>query len=1130
MRKSDRPPADAAVRARALDVRHSFIVQAPAGSGKTELLTQRFLTLLAVVDEPEEILAITFTKKAAGEMRMRVARALELDEAQAPDEAHKRHTWELAQRARVRDRQRGWNVARHPARLRIQTIDSLNAELTRRMPLLSKFGSQPAIAERPESLYLEAARRTLALLEDGEPQQTQAVSALLVHLDNNLPRVMQLLADMLPRRDQWLRHTLAQSGGSRRDDLEFALREEVRAVLAFLLESIPTDCREPLAELASKGAICLRLIDATSEIVACAELESLPGTTPEDLPTWRGIAELFLTKQNEWRRQVNATQGFPPECRDDKTRVQELLRRFSELDSLRRLLAQSRTLPRPHYPDNQWQVLDALLNLLPQAVAQLQLVFMEHGEVDYAEVSLGALRALGSEDEPTDLTLALDHRLQHILVDEFQDTSVNQTRLLSLMTAGWQVDDGRTLFLVGDPMQSIYRFREAEVGLFLRVRQTGLHQIALMPLTLSANFRSQAGLVQWFNKTFQQLFPPQEDIASGAVQYSGTTAQYAALDGEAVSLHTQLHKDPAGEAVQITSIIAEARSQNKDVRIAVLARARTHLAVIVRRLRSMDIPFRAVELEHLSERPVVQDLMALTRALLHTADRTAWLTILRAPWCGLSLAALHTLAARDDAMTISECLRDENLVTSLQSQVTGTRFAAVREILLEALSERRRGSLRAQVERVWLQLGAPATLISIEDLADAEAYLELLETLDDGGELRDGAELNAALEVLFARPDPRADESLQLMTMHKSKGLEFDVVIVPGLGAVPRRREKPLLTWLERPRPAGSNDLLLAPLEPKGGDKDPIYQFILTLKREQEHLEMTRLLYVAATRARERLHLFGYVSVKQKDGERSLAEPRKESLLGLLWPAVKKDFELALHRQDALVPTVEAQSTVSMPLRRLRPEWRMPAPDSCVIWPGAAETLAAEEQEMLAFEWVGDTLRHVGTVVHRLLQRIATDDPAHWDETRVRALLPLISHWLRQLGVAEAELQIAVNDVSQALTATLADTRGRWILDNSHAQARSEYALSHFDGQRLATGIIDRTFVDAEGIRWIVDYKTSRHRGGDEEVFLAREQARYRKQLENYAQLLRGLEQRRVKVGLYFPLLRRFVEWEPADG
>lgn len=1129
MRKSEHPPADAGMRARALDARRSFIVQAPAGSGKTELLTQRFLTLLAVVDEPEEILAITFTKKAAGEMRMRVARALELDDAQAPAEAHKRHTWELARRARARDQQRGWNIARHPARLRIQTIDSLNAELTRRMPLLSKFGTQPGIAERPGPLYLEAARRTLALLEEGEPQQAQAASTLLVHLDNNLPQVMQLAADMLPRRDQWLQHTQVRSETSRRDDLEQALREEVRVVLADLLETIPVDCRRPLAELAGTAAVNLRVKSIASDIVACAELESLPGTGPEDLPAWRGIVELFLTKQDEWRRQINASQGFPPENRDDKTRVLELLRRFSLEEDLHRLLARVRRLPQSGYEEHQWQVLDALLSLLPQAVAQLQLVFMEHGEVDYAEVSLGALRALGTDDEPTDLTLTLDQRLQHILVDEFQDTSVNQTELLSKLTAGWQADDGRTLFLVGDPMQSIYRFREAEVGLFLRTRQQGIAGLRLTPLTLSANFRSQAGLVQWFNATFPQLFPHQEDIASGAVPYAETTAQHATLEDAAVSLHTQLQKDPAAEAIQITSIIAEARRQHGDVRIAVLARARKHLAASVRRLRALDIPFRAVELENLGERPVVQDLLALTRALLHPANRTAWLAIVRAPWCGLSLAALQAMAGTDECVTIPERLRDETLMTRLKSQVAGTRFASVRRILLEALSERRRGSLREQVERVWLQLAAPATLRSVEDLADAEAYLELLETLDDGGELRDGAELDTALTQLFARPDPRADESLQLMTMHKAKGLEFDVVIVPGLGAGPGRREKPLLTWLERPRPEGRNDLLLSPLEPKGGEQDPIYQFILTLKHEQERLEMTRLLYVAATRARQRLHLFGHTTVREKGGERSLAEPRKDSLLGLLWPVVRKDFEAALHQQATLAPVAAEQPTVGMSLRRLRPDWEIPAPDIALSWPGAAQTLAAEE-DMLEFEWVGDTLRHVGTAVHRLLQRIAEDGQMQWDDARVHALKPLIVHWLLELGVTQAELDDAVDDVSQALTATLADARGRWILDNSHAQARTEYALSHFDGLRLATNIIDRTFVDADGTRWIVDYKTGRHHGGDVEVFLARERERYRQQLESYAQLMRGLEQRRVKVGLYFPLLRRFVDWEPADG
>ncbi|MGH8414308.1 MAG: UvrD-helicase domain-containing protein, partial [Gammaproteobacteria bacterium] len=986
MRKIDQPPVDAAQRTRALDPRQSFIVQAPAGSGKTELLTQRYLTLLAVVDEPEHILAITFTKKAAGEMRMRVARALELAEAQAPAATHQRHTWELAQRALARDRERGWNIARHPARLRIQTIDSLHAELTRRMPLLSQFGAQPAIAERPQPLYTEAARRTLALLEDGEPHQVQAVTALLAHLDNDVPRAVRLLAELLPRRDQWIRHTLAGNRVTRRADLERALQEELRMALAHTQQAIPADCRNDLAELTRQAGARLRGQGSESEIVACAGLSDLPGTTPEDLAAWCGIAELFLTKEAKWRKQINVGQGFAPDSGADKIRVHELLRRFTSLEPLRILLSRVRKLPQPRYPDHQWQVLDALLSLLPMAVAQLQVVFMEHGAVDYAEVSARALQALGTTDEPTDLNLALDYRLQHILVDEFQDTSVNQTELLARLTAGWQVDDGRTLFLVGDPMQSIYRFREAEVGLYLRVRQAGLGQLPLAPLMLSANFRSQAGLVQWFNTTFRQLFPSQEDVASGAVPYADASAQYEPIQGEAVTVHASLQRDLAAEAVDVVELIAALREKYPEKHIAVLTRARKHLAFIVRRLRAQDMPFRAVELESLGERPVVQDLLALTRALLHPADRTAWLAVLRAPWCGLSLAALHALAGHGGEVTIPERLRDERIMGDLQPFLAGTRFTSVRILLLEALTERRRGGLREQVERVWLQLAAPATLRSTADLADAEAYLELLETLDDGGELQDGKELDAALTRLFSRPDPRADESLQLMTIHKAKGLEFDMVIIPGLGAGPGRSDKPLLTWLERPRADGRNDLLLSPLESAGSEHDPIYQFVQSLRREQERLEMTRLLYVAATRTREQLHLFGHTTVKDKDGERSLAPPKAESLLGLLWPVVRSDFQAALSQHSGGVPGMAEPHAPPAMLRRLRSDWQMTAPESSISWPGDAQTLAAEEPEALVFEWAGDTLRHVGTVVHRLLQQIANEGSARWDTARVTAL------------------------------------------------------------------------------------------------------------------------------------------------
>ena len=124
-------------------------------------------------------------------------------------------------------------------------------------------------------------------------------------------------------------------------------------------------------------------------------------------------------------------------------------------------------------------------------VAQLQVVFKERGSVDFSAISLAALTALGTDDAPTDLALYFDVKLRHILVDEFQDTSITQHNLLRKLTAGWETNDGRSLFVVGDPMQSIYRFRQAEVGLFLQSQLQGIGNIQLKPLQLTVNFRSE---------------------------------------------------------------------------------------------------------------------------------------------------------------------------------------------------------------------------------------------------------------------------------------------------------------------------------------------------------------------------------------------------------------------------------------------------------------------------------------------------------------------------------------------------------------------------------------------------------------------------------------------------------------
>src|SRR6187200_2247585 len=158
-RMTDLAAADDAARATALDVSRSFIVQAPAGSGKTTVLTQRYLALLATVDEPEEVLAITFTRKAAGEMRERVLKALAGDiQPRSPAD---RLTLELAARARARAEARNWGLEDSAARLRIQTIDSFHGSLARALPITSRGQFGLRVADDTSDLYKLAARATM---------------------------------------------------------------------------------------------------------------------------------------------------------------------------------------------------------------------------------------------------------------------------------------------------------------------------------------------------------------------------------------------------------------------------------------------------------------------------------------------------------------------------------------------------------------------------------------------------------------------------------------------------------------------------------------------------------------------------------------------------------------------------------------------------------------------------------------------------------------------------------------------------------------------------------------------------------------------------------------------------------
>ena len=1112
----DRLEEDRIARQRALEVA-SFIVEAPAGAGKTELLTQRYLRLLAVVEHPEEVLALTFTNKAATEMRDRILGSLERAAGgEVPAEAHRQLTFGLARAVLARDAERGWHLLGHPGRLRITTLDALCANLARQMPYLSRFGSQPGVGDDAAAHYATAARRTLEMVE-AETPDAEVVATALAFMDNNAGRLEMLLIAMLGRRDQWLQHAVRIESGAMKAEVEAgfaALIERDLAAAGRVLDARMQARLMPLARYAASNVPDL--------LAPLLEWQQALRGDIADLAAWQALGALLLTATGMLRRSLTKNIGFPTgkEGAAQKAAMGELLEELALLPGLEERLGQLAGLPRPELSDDEWATVECFSHLLRLAAGQLWLAFQEAGEVDFIEVAARAGLALGDDEAPTDLAQALDYRIRHLLVDEFQDTSPSQVGLIEKLTRGWSPDDGRTLFVVGDPMQSIYRFRKADVGLFLRVRERGIGDIALAHLRLFRNNRSYPGIVDWVNGAFPTIFPAADSPAEGAVRYAESAATRPVRQDSRVAVHAVSEREGGDadgeEARRVLSIIRQARRSAPAERIAVLVRARSHLDALVAEIRrsAPDLRFQAVDIEGLDGRQHVQDLLTLFRALHQRADRVHWLALLRAPWCGLKLADLHELAADDRKSTIWQLMQDEGRLARL-SEDGRQRLGALRDVLQVAFAGRGRQHPRRWLEGVWLMLGGPRCLDAPEALNDVAAFFELVDRLAASRQL--GAETLAVhVAGLYAPSDPLGD-AVQMMTVHKSKGLEFDTVILPGLHRATGGNDGRLLLWDEVAADDGEERLLVAPIRQKGGgnDRPSAYDYLKRLETERAAHEDERLLYVAATRAIRDLHLVG-VAVADGKKEDGLKTPAAGSLLRLLWPGVAQPvFAAALSGSDAgEVQTIGIDPAAFVPpLLRLRqvgqPEALRPISDL----PRQAENPVDLDAstEALSLE------ASVGTLVHRCLELIANSGLDGWSPTRVAALQPAYLRWLQGRGHGEEAAADGAAEVVAAVSRTLDSEVGRWLLAD-HAEAGAEQSWSSASDQTAVNHVIDRVFVSG-GYRWIVDYKTVRL---PEEALPARAES-YRPQLERYAGLFAD-ERLPLRLAIFFPLQGCLVE------
>jgi len=1193
--------SDAAARAHALDTRSSCIVEAPAGSGKTGLLVQRFLKLLAdeQVYEPEEILAITFTKKATAELRERVIEQLEAAANEAPlaqnASGFDHETRALASAALEHSQSRAWALLERPQRLNIRSIDSVCAEIADSLPLLSGGGGPRQPVEDAQPLYRLAARRTLLQLGGGDTALDAALRAVLLHRDGSLPDCEALLANMLQTREQW--GELVPLGPDELTDttldrevrpkLERSLESVVCAGLSKALAAMPPGLLVELTSMAARMGEEPPFKLDVSPIAICAGRHEPPEATAEHLEHWLALITLVLTKDGGWRKRCSRSDLKFEIQKPHQTHLEMLIASIQN-DPLQEALCAVRALPPAKYPDDQWLVAKALFHVLRRALAELKVLFAERGECDFAELALAARTALRAEDGASDVALSAGGKLRHLLVDEMQDTSSGQYELLELLTRSWD-GHSQTLFLVGDPKQSIYLFRQARVERFLRTtREQRLAEIPLHALQLTANFRSQEALVDDFNAVFERLFPPAGDealadsealdvpfVAANAVrkktsepgiEWHTAVAGEMELDPDLPRTDSERGKHIAQEARWVRQVIEQRLAmslptdrndpqQPKPWRIAVLGRTRTHLEAVIAELkRDTPIPFRAVDLDSLDELPEVLDALALTRALLHPADRIAWLAVLHAPWCGLGIADLLRLTGEGDeadpTAPLTELLATRRNLLSEEGRQLLDRAWPVLEAAVANLG---RTSLAVHVERTWRSLGGDVALMA-EARANVLRYLAILRDVESEAGSVDLGVLSARLKKLYAEPISEAPvngiKPIDLMTIHKAKGLEWDVVLVPALERGSGSSNGVLLNWLEFDGTQDEADatVVLAPIWRTGTAADNLSSWLSGVRAKREHAERKRLLYVASTRAREELHLFATVT-RKANGE--LAQPRYDSLLRACWPAAMDKFD-AHYAEEVEYPDL-ALAAAAEPLANAPPSppstlpiiQRMPlsfdpqarfrlAEERRLAYPPAS---ALRQTPTFDRPEGSFAVRAFGNVVHRYLQVIAArlDGGLSSDDllAELPTWIPRLTASLRGEGLPPPLATREAARALRALTLTLTDPTGRWIL-SPRATAASERALTMASADARSLRV-DRTFVagdaplsEANQCIWIVDFKTTEQGSRSDADFAASETAKYRDQLEAYATLRRSLPDGDlpIRLGLYYPLLPKLVQWQ----
>ncbi|MGB2713623.1 MAG: UvrD-helicase domain-containing protein [Vicinamibacterales bacterium] len=854
------PTPDEAARAFAVDPRHNVVLEASAGTGKTSVLVSRYVNLVKAGVEPANILAITFTRKAAAEMRERIV--AELRDAASRSEIDKSRWHDLRDRL---------------GEIAISTIDAFCLSLLREFPLEADLDPGFDMADETEvpriiEEALDRALRTLVSLakDDGD------IALVLAQL--GIARTREGLATLLDRRlVAWAALNRFLARGPSDLTPRMVCRRTAEA-LHDTLRSIPGGLTRFLAEGPTRHG---RYRLFTRAVAHLGDINDL--TDAEIRGLLERIGSHFLTNDGEPRRTGRIA---PYVAGDYPTKDAERRHR----DAVFQVAPQVERIIFAFHRDLNVVLARGVRRMFAVALREYRAALEERSVLDFSDVLQRVLDLLRNMGEFSQSRYRLEYRYHHVLVDEFQDTSRAQWDLVSLLIQAWGEGLGLasqpSIFIVGDRKQSIYRFRDAEVSV---LREAADYIDALRPegtqgssrRSISRSFRAVPVLQAFINDVFSEMAQPavrSDDFTFEEIDRFPAAVDGSATDRMALGLAVGDSPDACASAVaaEIVRILAEEsvrdretglRRQAKPGDIAILFRSRTSHREFERELIARGVPSYVYKGLGFFDSDEIKDLTALLRYLAKPTSNLRAAALLRSRFIRLSDAGLATLAPHlaaalvDTAGSTWEGLDEADRMVLEQARAFVPSWLArvdrvppadlIEQILADtAYAYEIRGPRRQQA---WENIKKMRGLIR---RVQNRGYATLARIANHLDSLGAGDESNAVLEAV---------DAVNLMTIHASKGLEFPIVFVVNLARGASGPPHPVRVVVDGTAESVS-------IGPFASEMDEI-------DRERERHETRRLLYVAMTRARDRLYLS--TSLKEGSivpGRGSLAEVLPHSL------------------------------------------------------------------------------------------------------------------------------------------------------------------------------------------------------------------------------------------------------------